>query len=82
VLLEEINVPGITVSEHEFTPSELETADQVFITSTTRDLLPVLEVDGEPLKQDGRVMGELRNAFLKYRDGYVARVRDNRIAVA
>lgn len=82
VLLEEINVPGITVSEHEFTPSELEAADQVFITSTTRDLLPVLEVDGEPLKQDGRVMGELRNAFLKYRDGYVARVRDNRIAVA
>ena len=41
VLLGEIHVPGITVEEKTLLPADLESADEVFITSTTRDLLPV-----------------------------------------
>lgn len=72
LLLEEIRVPGIAVSEHELSPSDLEAADQVFITSTTRDLLPVLEVDHEPLQQRRTVFNQLQKAFADYRSVFVA----------
>ena len=41
VLLAEIRAPGIRVEEKALKPGDLEAADEVFITSTTRDLLPV-----------------------------------------
>ena len=83
ILLEEIQVPGLTVAERELTPSELEESDQVFITSTTRDLLPVFEVDGEPLAQDTDILERLRNAFLAHRSRYVAaHSSKNRISAA
>lgn len=72
VLLEEVSVPGLTIREAEFTPSELETADQVFITSTTRDLLPVAEVDGFKLKQEPDRLSQLRARFVQYRERYTA----------
>ena len=37
---------GIDVREETLTPKDLETADEMFITSTTRDLSPVVNVDG------------------------------------
>src|SRR3954471_22407350 len=37
---------GIDVREETLTPIDLETADEMFITSTTRDLSPVVNVDG------------------------------------
>jgi branched-chain amino acid aminotransferase len=37
---------GIDVREETLTPADLETADEMFITSTTRDLSPVANVDG------------------------------------
>ena len=37
---------GIDVREEVLTPKDLETADEMFITSTTRDLSPVVNVDG------------------------------------
>jgi branched-chain amino acid aminotransferase len=72
ILLEEIRVSGLTVSERELTPSDLEESEQVFITSTTRDLLPVLEVDHESLVQNRDILERLQKAFLDYRDVYVA----------
>jgi len=72
ILLEEIRVPGFTVAERELTPSDLEEGEQVFITSTTRDLLPVLEIDHQPLAQDPDTMALLRKAFSEHRDTYVA----------
>lgn len=72
ILLEEIHLPGLTIAERELTPSELESADQVFITSTTRDLIPVFEIDGEPLAQRPRLLNQLQDAFLSYRARYVA----------
>lgn len=82
VLLEEIRVPGMSISERELTPSDLEQADQVFITSTTRDLLPVLEVDYEPLPQAPEAFNRLQEAFLSYRRDYVASHRADKIIAA
>ena len=71
ILLEEIYVSGLTIAEREITPSSLEGADQVFITSTTRDILPVLSVDGTPLKQSHGALAQLQRAFRDYRDKYL-----------
>jgi branched-chain amino acid aminotransferase len=40
---------GIDVREEILTPKDLETADEMFITSTTRELSPVVNVDGRPV---------------------------------
>jgi branched-chain amino acid aminotransferase len=72
ILLEEIQVPGLTIAERELTPSDLEESDQVFVTSTTRDLLPVLEVDHEPVEQNRALLKRLQDAFLQYRVKYIA----------
>ena len=70
LLLEEIRLAGIAISEHEFTPADVETADGVFITSTTRNLLPVREVEGIGLKQSGPVLEKLQHAFREYQMQY------------
>jgi branched-chain amino acid aminotransferase len=82
VLLEEIHLPGLTISERELTPSDLEDADQVFVTSTTRDLLPVLEIDHVRLKQAPQIFHDLRDAFLAYRRSYVTSRKADKIAAA
>jgi branched-chain amino acid aminotransferase len=71
VLLEEVRVEGVKVEEALVRPEDLETADAVFITSTTRDLLPVLSVQGRALRQAGGVREALQAAFVRYRDGYI-----------
>jgi branched-chain amino acid aminotransferase len=72
VLLEEIKVPGITVSERVLTPADFQNSDQVFITSTTRDLLPVLEIDGMPLRQNAPSLQRLLAAFHAYQKSYLS----------
>jgi branched-chain amino acid aminotransferase len=37
---------GLDVREETLTPTDLDTADEMFITSTTRELSPVVNVDG------------------------------------
>jgi branched-chain amino acid aminotransferase len=71
LLLEEIQVPGVTIQEAGVMPPELENARQVFITSTTRDLLPVVEIDGRALGQDQAALAQLQDAFLQLRRKYV-----------
>jgi len=72
LLLEEIRLEGIHIFERDFTPRELEAADQVFITSTTRDLLAVGAVEGRPLRQNPALFNRLAGAFHDYQDAYVA----------
>ena len=57
VLLEEIRVPGFSIEEREISPADLKELSQVFMTSSTRDLLPVLSIDERPLKQDEEALG-------------------------
>ena len=71
VLLEEIHVPGITISERTLLPADLSAADEVFITSTTRNVLPVIEVEGVPMNRSNRVGTRLNAAFEQFVEDYV-----------
>jgi branched-chain amino acid aminotransferase len=70
ILLEEIHLPGFSIAERSLTPSELEAADQVFITSTTRNLLPVVEIEGQRLRQSPAALAALSQAFESYQASY------------
>jgi branched-chain amino acid aminotransferase len=73
LLLEEIRVQGISAVEKTLLPRDLEDADQVFITSTTRDFLPVSDIEGLQVKSGGNVVAALTRAFEDYRAAYVKR---------
>ena len=72
VLLNEIHVQGIQISEKILTPADLEAADEVFITSTTRNLLPVREIEGKSIGRTDSTRHALAEAFGEYVDRYVA----------
>ena len=71
LLLEEIRVSGIAVQEQTVVPADLEGADEVFITSTTRDLLPVHMIEGLRIRHGAQVMEKLRKALAAYRASYI-----------
>ena len=75
VILSEVHVPDFEIGEKLLKPSDLESADEVFITSTTRNLLPVLEIEGKILKQGDRARHALQAEFSKYVERYVAEHR-------
>ncbi len=75
VVLSEVHVPGIELIERPLLPEDLECADEVFITSTTRDLLPVLEIEGRKLRSTGQTRIPLQQAFSDYVGTYVAEHR-------
>ena len=72
LLLGEIHVSGYTIGEKPLTPADLENADEVFITSTTRDLLPVHEIEGKQVGRTDRARVALQGAFREYLHRYVA----------
>ena len=73
LLLDVVRVPGVTVVERTLKPQDLERADQVFITSTTRDLLPVVFIEGLKVRGEGNVVDRLVKALENYRQDYVKR---------
>jgi len=72
LLLEEIQVPGFAIAEKILIPKDLEAADEIFVTSTTRDLMPVASVEGLKIKGGRRVRDRLQEAFSSYTSKYVA----------
>lgn len=72
ILLEEVHVPGIEIRERVLLTADLESADEVFITSTTRELLPVSHIEGLNIRGGHAVCDELRTAFRAYVEAYVA----------
>jgi len=79
VLLEEIRpASGLLVVEKTLFPADLEAADEVFITSTTRELLPVVEIEGLRVKGGraacDRLVLELKSYIGVYLGGHVAPV--------
>jgi branched-chain amino acid aminotransferase len=72
LLLDEIRVAGIAVSEKTLVPADLEAADEVFITSTTRGLLPVVSIEGLSLRRAGDVRRRLDEAFKTFVRSYVS----------
>jgi branched-chain amino acid aminotransferase len=77
LLLEEVRVGGISVGEKALFPEDLERAGQVFITSTTRGLLPVLSIDHRPAGQAGEACLRLQEAFGRCVNAYVAQRGQN-----
>ena len=73
ILLEEARAGGLPVGERTLRLEDLERATEVFITSTTRELLPVRAVEGRPMRQAGGARAALQEAFSRYVDSYVAR---------
>jgi branched-chain amino acid aminotransferase len=72
ILLTEIRLPGIEVGERDLFVHDLERADEVLISSTTRNLLPVLEIESVALRRNSTTGARLRQAFVQYMDHYVA----------
>ncbi|HTX38641.1 MAG TPA: aminotransferase class IV [Bryobacteraceae bacterium] len=72
VLLGEIAVAGIQLEEHTLMPEDLDSADEVFITSTTRNLLPVGQIEGHALAGRRRICTLLNTAFGEFVRRYVA----------
>lgn len=81
LLLEEIQVPGLTITERDLMPADLLASDGVFITSSTRDVLSVAEIDGKKVPQSPETIARLQNAFVQYRNDYVATHRRTSEAV-
>jgi len=74
LLLGEIQVAGVSVVEKTLLPQDLERADQVFITSTTRDLMPVSHIEGLKVRSQGlEIVESLAKAFAEFRNDYVKR---------
>ena len=72
LLLSDARAKSVRVIEKPLSLADLERADGVFITSTTRDVLPVAEIEGLRVNKDRRVMDALQTAFAAYRERYVA----------
>ena len=75
VVLGEVHIPGIELAEKTLFLKDLEAADEVFITSTTRNLLPVFEIEGKKLRCTGQTRVPLQKAFSEYVEKYVAEHR-------
>ena len=75
VILTELHVPGVRICEKELTQADVESADEIFITSTTRELLRVLEIEGRKVGRGDRVRPALQEAFTLYEERYIAERR-------
>jgi branched-chain amino acid aminotransferase len=72
VILGEIHAAGIRVQEKTLLPGDLEAADEVFITSTTRDLLPVMQIEDKKIGRSDHTRQALARAFSGFLANYVA----------
>ena len=75
VILQEIHVPGVRILEKVLLPADLEAAEEVFITSTTRDLLPVRQIENHQMAPGGTARLALQSVFSAYVDRYIAQHR-------
>lgn len=72
VLLEEIHpASGLRVVEKTLFPADLESAEEVFITSTTRELLPVVSIQGLNIKGGRTVCDSLVTELKRYVQSYL-----------
>jgi branched-chain amino acid aminotransferase len=73
LLLEEVRAAGLEVRESTLFPADLESADEVIVTSTTRELLPVVSIAGLKLAAKGSAACDrLRAALAEYVRDYIA----------
>jgi branched-chain amino acid aminotransferase len=76
ILLSEVRPPGLALGEKDLRLRDLQRADEVLITSTTRNLLPVLSIEGIPLRHGGPVGRALQSAFASYVRDFILRHKE------
>ena len=70
IILELARHEGIKVEERIFSLEELKNADEIFITSTTKDILPIASVDSITVGQKERV-GEITAQLMDLFSGHI-----------
>ena len=73
-LLEESERIGISISEHVMGLEEFLDSDEIFITSTTRQVQPVSHIEKREFTHEGEVTRALEKLFDDYVDRYLAKV--------
>lgn len=74
ILFEIAPEAGVSIVEHALRPEDLYSAEEVFLTSTNRNLLAVGEIGGHPVSvAPGSVCNRLNELFDTYVSDYVAR---------
>ncbi len=73
LLLHELQVPNYKLIEKTLRLNDLQDADEVFITSTTRELLGVLSIEHITVNRNNEARLALQSAFSQYVDAYVAK---------
>lgn len=63
VVVGELRIPNIAIVERSLTVEQLRAADEVFITSTTRGLLPVREIPSRSWNAANPICAQLQKAF-------------------
>ena len=81
LILEELEIPGYRVGQVVLTPADLASADEVFVTSSTRDTLPVATIEGLPLRFVSADACVGRRAVQQTFDGYLESYVTNRKAL-
>jgi branched-subunit amino acid aminotransferase/4-amino-4-deoxychorismate lyase len=76
LLLADARPAGIPIEERNLTVEDLYAAEAVFITSTTRILLPVLSIEQRGVRQQPDLAGDLTRAFSAYMLRYVEERRN------
>jgi branched-chain amino acid aminotransferase len=76
VLLGEIHLSGVSVVERTLLLEDLFSADEVFITSTTRNLLPVVRIEDRQVGRTNEIQLALTAAFSTFVREYVAEHRE------
>jgi branched-chain amino acid aminotransferase len=82
VMLEEVRAPGIELGERPIQLEELDQADDVFITSSTRDALAVSEVDSKKMRLNSAVREKLVSALRVVLESYVLQNRRRTVSPA
>lgn len=77
VVMQAARDEGIELSERLMFPPDLYGADEAFITSTLREIIPVVRADGEPIGSGapGPITKRLHAAFARVRDAILAAER-------
>ena len=73
ILMEVAPEAGVAVVEQMLRPEDLYSAEEVFISSTNRNLISVGEIAGRPIPNPGPVCNRLNELFDTYVDDYVTR---------
>jgi branched-chain amino acid aminotransferase len=73
ILMEIAPEAGVSVIEHALRPEDLYSADEIFISSTNRNLISVSEIAGNKIPASGPVCERLNDLFDAYVTDYVSR---------